>query len=94
MTRLYGRCARGQRCQSAVPHGHWHTSTLVVALRVDRLCAPWLLDGPMNGPTFLAYVQHILAPELVPGDIVICDNLSSAVTHQPTADIDGGSRYV
>jgi transposase len=77
MTRLYGRSARGQPCHCAVPHGHWHTSTLVVALRQDRLCAPCLLDGPMNGPAFLAYVEQFLAPELAPGDIVICDNLSS-----------------
>jgi transposase len=77
MTRQYGRSDRGQRCKSAVPHGHWHTATLVVALRHDRLCAPCLLDGPMNGPAFLAYVEQFLAPELGPGDIVICDNLSS-----------------
>jgi transposase len=77
MTRLHGRSARGQRCQCAVPHGHWHTATLVVALRHDRLCAPCLLDGPMNGVAFLAYVEQFLAPELGPGDIVICDNLAS-----------------
>jgi transposase len=77
MTRLHGRSARGQRCQCAVPHGHWHTATLVVALRHDRLCAPCLLDGPMNGAAFLAYVEQFLAPELGPGDIVICDNLAS-----------------
>lgn len=77
MTRFYGRAARGERCRCAVPHGHWKTSTLVVALRHDRLCAPCLLDGPMNGPAFLAYVQQFLAPELGPGDIVICDNLAS-----------------
>jgi len=77
MTRLYGRAPRGQRCRCAVPHGHWHTATLVVALRHDRLCAPCLLDGPMNGPAFLAYIEQFLAPELGPGDIVICDNLSS-----------------
>lgn len=77
MTRLYGRATRGERCKCAAPHGHWHTSTLVVAMRHDRLCAPCLLDGPMNGPAFLAYVQQFLAPELGPGDLVICDNLAS-----------------
>lgn len=46
-------------------------------MRHDRLCAPCLLDGPMNGPAFLAYVQQFLAPELGPGDLVICDNLAS-----------------
>lgn len=77
MCRQHGRSARGTRCNSAVPHGHWHTATLVVALRHDRLCAPCVLDGPMNGPAFLAYVEQILAPELGPGDVVICDNLAS-----------------
>ncbi|MDB6068922.1 MAG: superendonuclease family protein [Verrucomicrobiales bacterium] len=77
MTRLHGRARRGERCSCAVPHGHWHTATLVVALRHDRLCAPCVLDGPMNGPAFLAWVTQFLAPELRPGDIVICDNLSS-----------------
>jgi transposase len=77
MTRHYGRSLRGERCKCAVPHGHWHTATLVVALRHDRLCAPCLLDGPMNGPAFLAYVEQMLAPELAPGDMVICDNLAS-----------------
>lgn len=77
MTRLYGRARRGQRCRCAVPQGHWHTATLVVALRHDRLCAPCVLDGPMNGPAFLAWVEQFLAPELGPGDMVICDNLSS-----------------
>lgn len=77
MTRLYGRSPRGQRCCCAVPHGHWQTATLVVALRVDRLCAPCVLDGPMNGPSFLAYVEQFLVKELGPGDMVICDNLAS-----------------
>ena len=77
MSRQYGRCLRGERCKSAVPHGHWHTATLVVALRHDRLCAPCVLDGPMNGPAFLAYIEQFLALELGPGDMVICDNLGS-----------------
>lgn len=77
MCRLYGRAPRGQRCLSAVPHGHWHTATFIAALRYDRMTAPMLLDGPMDGVAFLAYVQQILCPELESGDIVICDNLSS-----------------
>ena len=77
MCRLHGRSPRGERCNSAAPHGHWRSATLVVALRHDRLCAPCVLDGPMNGPAFLAYTEQFLAPELGPGDIVICDNLSS-----------------
>lgn len=77
MSRRYGRSPRGERCRCAEPHGHWHTATLVVALRHDRLCAPCLLDGPMNGAAFLAYVEQFLVPELTPGDMVICDNLAS-----------------
>jgi len=77
MTRLYGRSLRGERCHARVPHGHWSTSTFIAALRHDRLSAPLLLDGPMEGAMFLAYVQQVLAPELQAGDIVICDNLSS-----------------
>ena len=75
MTRRYGRGARGERLVCKVPHGHWKTSTFVAGLRHNRVTAPFLLDGPMNGPTFLAYVQQILAPTLKPGDIVIMDNV-------------------
>lgn len=77
MTRLYGRSQRGTRCLCAVPHGHWQSATFIAALRSDRLCAPLLLDGPMDGALFLAYLREVLAPELSEGDIVICDNLSS-----------------
>jgi transposase len=77
MTRLYGRSPRGARCLCAEPHGHWQSATFIAALRSDRLCAPLLLDGPMDGALFLAYLREVLAPELAEGDIVICDNLSS-----------------
>ena len=77
MTRLYGRAATTERCLGCVPHGHWSTATFIAALRHDRVTAPLLLDGPMEGAIFVAYVQKILAPELRRGDLVICDNLSS-----------------
>lgn len=77
MTRLYGRSARGTRCLGRTPHGHWQTATFIAALRHDRLSAPWLIDGPMDGILFLTYIEQILGPELRPGDLVICDNLSS-----------------
>jgi len=77
MTRLYGRAARDQRCQGQAPHGHWSTFTFIAALRADRISAPWLLDGPMDGASFLTYIEQVLAPELRAGDVVICDNLSS-----------------
>jgi transposase len=76
MTRLYGRSQIGERCLAKVPYGHWQTATFIAALRHDRLSAPWLLDGPMDGDAFLIYVREILCPELQSGDMVIIDNLS------------------
>jgi DDE superfamily endonuclease len=75
MARLYGRAPRGERCRAPVPHGHWKTTTFTAGLRYDGLAAPMVLDGPMNGEAFLAYVEQALVPELRPGDIVIMDNL-------------------
>ena len=75
MARLYGRAPRGERRRAAVPHGHWKTTTFTASLRHDRIAAPMVLDGPMNGEAFLAYVEQALVPELRPRDIVIMDNL-------------------
>ena len=75
MTRLRGRALRGERCRAAVPHGHWKTTTFVGALRLSGMTAPMVLDGPMNGPAFLAYVEQVLAPTLAPGETVVMDNL-------------------
>jgi transposase len=77
MTRAHGRCRRGQRLVAKVPHGHWRTLTFLAALRADRIDAPCVLDGPINGPGFKAYVEQFLVPTLTPGDIVIMDNLGS-----------------
>jgi transposase len=75
MARLRGRAPKGERCRAAIPHGHWMTTTFTAGLRLDRLAAPMILDGPMDGTAFLAYVQQVLVPELKPGDIVVMDNL-------------------
>jgi transposase len=75
MARLYGRAPKGQRCRASVPHGHWKTTTFTAGLRLGGMAAPMVLDGPMNGDAFLAYVSQVLIPELTPGDIVIMDNL-------------------
>ena len=75
MARLRGRAKRGQRCRAAVPHGHWKTTTFTAGLRLDGLAAPMVLDGPMNGDAFCAYIKQVLVPELSPGDVVIMDNL-------------------
>jgi transposase len=77
MARLYGRAPRGQRLVASVPHGHWMTTTFVAALRHDEIAAPCVFDGPMDGASFLTYVEHFLAPTLHQGDIVVLDNLAS-----------------
>lgn len=77
MTRPRGRSRRGTRLVASVPYGHWKTTTFVAALRTKGLTAPLVIDGPINGEVFLAYVQQQLAPTLQPGDLVVLDNLSS-----------------
>ena len=77
MTRLHGRCPRGQRLIAKVPHGPRKTLTFVAALRCDGFTAPCVFDGPIDGESFLAWVEQFLAPTLLPGDIVVMDNLSS-----------------
>lgn len=77
MARRHGRCPRGQRLVSAVPHGHWNTTTVIGALRQDGITAPCIFDGPINGEAFRAYVQQCLVPALRSGDVVIMDNLGS-----------------
>lgn len=75
MARLRGRALRGERCRAPVPHGHWKTTTLTAGLRRSGMVAPMVLDGPMDGACFRAYVEQVLVPELTPGDVVIMDNL-------------------
>ncbi len=77
MTRVRGRSLRGQRLLGQVPWGHWKTTTFLAGLRHDRIVAPLVLDGPINGAAFRAYIEQFLAPTLSPDDIVIADNLPS-----------------
>jgi len=77
MAPLRGWAPRGERLEDKVPFGHWKTSTFIAALRSDRIEAPWLLDGPINGESFLIYVEEVLVPTLKPGEIVVMDNLGS-----------------
>jgi transposase len=77
MAPLRGWAPRGARLPTKVPYGHWNTMTFVAALRHDRIDAPWLLDGPINGERFRVYVEQVLAPTLTAGDVVIMDNLGS-----------------
>jgi transposase len=75
MARLRGRSRRGERCRASVPHGHWKTTTFVGGLRLSGMTAPMVLDGPMHGAAFRAWVEQMLAPTLRSGDIVVMDNL-------------------
>lgn len=77
MAPLRGWGPRGQRLQARVPHNHWKTLTFVAALRADRVEAPWVIDGPINGELFALYVEKVLVPTLAAGDIIILDNLGS-----------------
>lgn len=75
LLRRYGRSPRGLRLRDYTPCGHWQTHTVIAALRIDGLHAPAVFDGPLDNPTFLAYVEQVLVPTLRPGDVVILDNL-------------------
>ena len=77
MAPLFGWAPCGDRLTGKAPFAHWHTQTLIAALRSDRVEAPWLIDGPINAERFLLYVEKVLVPTLSPGDIVIMDNLGS-----------------
>ena len=85
LLRRYGRSPRGTRLRDHAPFGHWDTHTVVAALRLDGLGAPAVFDGPMDNPTFLAYVEQVLVPSLRVGDVVVLDNL--AVHKQPDVRI-------
>jgi transposase len=77
MVRLRGRCRRGVRLVGYAPHGHWKTITFVAGLRHDRMVAPFVMEGAMNGPTFVEWVRQFLVPTLKRHDVVIMDNLPS-----------------
>jgi transposase len=77
MAPLRGWALRGHRLPAKVPHGRWRTTTFLAALRHDRIVAPWLVEGPIDGESFRTYVEKVLVPTLQQGDIVIMDNLGS-----------------
>lgn len=81
LLRRYGRSLRGTRLHDHTPCGHWQTHTVIVGLRPDGLAAPAVFDGPIDNPSFLAYVEQVLVPTLQRGDVVVLDNL--AVHKQP-----------
>lgn len=77
MARRYGRAPKGERLRAGIPYGHWKTTTFVAGLRRNGMVAPMVLDGPINGVAFQAYVDQVLVPDLRAGDIVVMDNLGS-----------------
>ena len=77
MTRRYGRSPVGQRRVCSVPHGHYQTTTLIAAVRLQGPQAPWLFAGPIDGELFLAWVKQGLVPVLQRDDVVILDNLAT-----------------
>jgi transposase len=77
MARLHGRCPRGRRLVASAPAGHWHTNTLLSAVRLGGVCAPLLLDGTVTAEVFVGYCREVLAPALGAGDVVVMDNLSA-----------------
>jgi transposase len=81
MARHYGRCPLGQRCLSAIPHGHWQSSTFIAALRHESIEAPFLIEGPVDAEVFTAYLEQVLCPQLRAGDTLILDNLATHKIH-------------
>jgi hypothetical protein len=77
MTRLYGRCAGGRRIHEATPGGHWKILTILSAMSTRGMIATMTIEEPTDADIFLAYLEHVLCPELCPGDVVVMDNLSS-----------------
>ena len=77
MTPLRGWVRKAAGSWRKAPHGHWKTMTFIAALRCDRIDAPLVIDGPINGESFAAYVEQVLVPTLKEGDIVVLDNLGS-----------------
>lgn len=88
MTRLRGRSPRGQRLVAKVPHGHWKITTFVAGLRYDGMTAPFVVDAPMNGDIFVAYLEQCLAPTLAPDEIVVMDNLPAHKVADARAKIE------
>jgi len=95
MARRYGRSPRGRRLDGPIPHGHWKSTTFVGGLTTRGVVAPYVLDGPMNGAVFKAWVEQMLVPELRPGDIVVPRAPCARVPCRDRIDasgIDGQSR--
>jgi transposase len=94
MTRRMARGRRGERVVCPVPQSHWKTTTFVAALRADGLVAPMVIDGPMTGDHFVAYVRRVLVPALRPGDVVVWDNLGCHKRAEARAAVEAAGAEV
>lgn len=88
MTRLYGRALRGVRVYDSVPSGRWESTTMMSVVGVNGPQAPWVFSGPIDGDLFEVYAEHVLAPTLKPGDILVMDNLSTHKNKRARAIIE------
>jgi transposase len=77
MTRLRGRAPCGQRLVASCPHGHWQTTTMISSVRVNGSSACLTIKGSTDTAVFQAYVREVLVPTLLPGDVVVLDNLGA-----------------
>ena len=94
MTRLYGRGPRGIRIYDRVPCGRWETTTMIAAVGRNGPQAPWVIDGPLDGTIFAFWAEHVLAPTLEPGDIVVMDNLSAHKNSAARASIQAAGAQI
>ncbi len=77
MTRLYARCAGGRRIHETTPDGRWKILTILGAISTRGMIATMTVEAATDREIFLAYLDHVLCPQLCPGDVVVMDNLSS-----------------
>jgi transposase len=94
MSRLYGRGPRGARVYDDVPHGRWETTTMIAAVGRNGPQAPWVLEGPMDGSAFAVWAEHVFAPTLERGDIVVMDNLSVHRNREARAAIEAAGAQI
>jgi transposase len=87
MTRLRGRAPRGQRVQGSAPHGHWNSTTIIGAMRLDGSTACMAIEGATDAEVFAVYIREVLCPILRPGDLVVMDNLSAHKSEPTLASI-------
>ena len=94
LLRRYARSPRGTRIADHTPCSHWETHTVVAGLRPTELAATAVFDGPIDNPTFRAYVEQVLVPTLHPGDVVVLDNLAAHKQPEVRAAIEQAGAHL